>query len=72
MLAAGLNVTFNSDDPSISQITLTDEYRVALEILHLPPAILKERILAAARAAFLPPPEKQILLDTFTTALNAA
>ena len=69
MLAAGLNVTFHTDDPSISQITLTDEYRIALDVLHLPLASLKERILAAAQASFLPPAEKRILLQTFTAAL---
>ena len=72
MLAAGLNVTFNTDDPSISQITLTDDYHVALDILHLPPAVLKDRILAAARAAFLPPPEKDILIDSLASALANA
>ncbi len=31
MIAAGLNVTLNTDDPSISQITLSNEYKVAEE-----------------------------------------
>ena len=71
MLAAGLNVTFNTDDPSISQITLTDEYRIALDELKLSPPMLIDRILAAARAAFLPLPEKLLLLESLTRELPA-
>ena len=63
MIAAGLNVTFNTDDPSISQITLTDEYRLACEQLGLSRPALAERIRAAARAAFLPQPAIQRLLE---------
>jgi adenosine deaminase len=54
MLEAGLNVTINSDDPSISQITLSDEYRLAVEVLGLPLEKLRQCVLAAAQAAFLP------------------
>lgn len=53
MLSAGLNVTLGTDDPSISQITLSDEYRCACEDLRMDSATLRERILAAARASFL-------------------
>jgi adenosine deaminase len=59
MIAAGLNVALATDDPSISQITLSDEYRRARKKLGMPAAILKERILAAARAAFLPEKERR-------------
>ncbi len=38
----------NTDDPSISQITLSDEYRLACEDLGLTEVQLKERVLAAA------------------------
>jgi adenosine deaminase len=62
MLAAGLNVTLNTDDPSISQITLGNEYRVACASLGVPFTTLWERILAAARAAFLPEIERQQLV----------
>jgi adenosine deaminase len=54
MLAEGLNVTINTDDPSISRITLSDEYRIFCETLGFPLETLRERILAAARASFLP------------------
>jgi len=62
MLAAGLNVTINTDDPSVSQITLGDEYKVVCEHLELPLDILKERLLASAAAAFLPADEKKALV----------
>jgi adenosine deaminase len=64
MLEQGLNVTINTDDPSISQITLSDEYQLVCETLHLSLSALKERVLAAARAAFLPEDEKENLVKT--------
>ena len=63
MMEAGLYVTINTDDPSISQITLSDEYRQAVENLGLSQAQLVERVCAAAQAAFLPAVEKQKLLE---------
>ena len=72
MLAAGLNVTFNTDDPSVSRITLTDEYRLALNELEIPLSLLKQCILAAAQAAFLPDPEKKILLTRLSQELNTS
>ena len=61
MLKEGLNVTLGTDDPSISQITLTDEYHRVCEDMDLSLPKLKERILAAAKAAFLPDQERQKL-----------
>lgn len=61
MLTAGLNVTVNTDDPSISQITLSNEYRLACEELGFSLSVLKERVLSAARAAFLTVEERQAL-----------
>jgi adenosine deaminase len=63
MLDAGLNVTLDSDDPSISQITLSSEYKLAIEQLGLTVPILKQRIMAAAQASFLPEPEHAKLVD---------
>jgi adenosine deaminase len=63
MLEAGLNVTLNTDDPSISQITLGDEYRLACEKFEIPLPILRERTVAAARAAFIPEVERQRLVE---------
>jgi adenosine deaminase len=61
MLAAGLNVTINTDDPSISRITLSHEYYTACEDLRMPQNVLKQRIVAAAHACFLPEAEKDRL-----------
>ena len=62
MLEAGLNVTINTDDPSISRITLSNEYHIVCESLGLSMDTLKERILAAARAAFLSNDERENLV----------
>jgi adenosine deaminase len=64
MLTAGLNVTMNTDDPSISQICLGDEYGLAVEELGMSLDVLKERVLCAARAAFLPEEERQALVQS--------
>jgi adenosine deaminase len=61
MLSSGQNVTINTDDPSISKITLSDEYRVVCNDLGMTSETLRQRILAAAGAAFLPRGEKQEL-----------
>lgn len=70
MLDAGLNATLNTDDPGISQIALSDEYRLACETLSLPLHRLRERVLAAGQAAFLPEKEKAALLKRLETALG--
>jgi adenosine deaminase len=70
MIEEKLNVTFNTDDPSISQITLGNEYRVAVEDLNIPKDVLKERILAGAQAAFLPDGDKKKLVDSLKKELS--
>ncbi len=63
MLQEGLNITIGTDDPSISRITLTHEYQRVCEDKYLSHPKLKERILAAAKVAFLPDQERQNLID---------
>jgi adenosine deaminase len=63
MLEAGLNVTINTDDPSISRITLSHEYYTACEDLQMPQSILRQRIVAAAQAGFLAENEKEKLVS---------
>lgn len=63
MLDAGLTVLLNTDDPSICQITLSDEYRRACNDLGLPMSSLRDCILAAGRAAFLPQIESLALVN---------
>ena len=70
MLEAGLNVTLATDDPGISQITLGDEYRQTCETLGMTLEVLKERILAAARASFQPQAEREILVDQLRVELT--
>jgi adenosine deaminase len=70
MLAAGLDVTFNTDDPSISQITLGNEYRVAAEDLKIGKDVLKQRVLAAAQASFLPDSDKKKLVESLKKELS--
>lgn len=63
MFENGINVTINTDDPSISRITLSHEYYNACDTLHMPQYTLKERIVAAAQAGFLPDDEKVNLVS---------
>ena len=62
MLSEGLNVTINTDDPSISQISLSHEYRMISEEMNIPFLTLQGRTLAAARAAFLPRIGREMLV----------
>ena len=54
MLDNGLNVTINTDDPSISKIDLSNEYQTVTELFGMSYEVLEERILAAVKASFLP------------------
>lgn len=58
MLEAGLQVTLNTDDPGISDITLSGEHRLAMERLGCSLETVRGLTLAAAQAAFLPPAER--------------
>lgn len=71
MVAGGLTVTINTDDPTVSNITLTDEYLAAAESLGLSLGEIKGLILAAARAAFVPEATRSHLLNRFEHALTA-
>jgi adenosine deaminase len=62
MVEKGLNVTLDTDDPSISQITLSDEYRQACNGLGMSLSTLKQSIVASAHAAFLPEKERETLV----------
>jgi adenosine deaminase len=64
MLSLGLNATVHTDDPSISQITLGNEYEYACENLGISQELLSQRIQAAAQASFLPATEKDQLIQS--------
>jgi adenosine deaminase len=63
MMAAGLQVTLNTDDPSVSRITLSHEYQHVCEQLKMPISLLKQSVLRAARASFLPEDEKKQFVE---------
>ncbi len=65
MLQANLDVTLNTDDPSVSRIDLSHEFKLVCEDLGVPLEVLKERVLAAARAAFLADYERDELVGQF-------
>ncbi len=71
MIAAGLDVTLNTDDPGISGISLSDEYRLALEDLGMGQDVLRECVLRGARAAFLPEEERAALTEKLSPLLRA-
>ncbi|MCB0164098.1 MAG: adenosine deaminase [Anaerolineae bacterium] len=66
----GIPVTVNTDDPSISNITLTDEFLVATVNVGVPFRDLCKMVMYSAQAAFLPEPEKTALVEWFRTALK--
>ena len=60
-----VNTTINTDDPSLSNISLTDELALAHVAIGLPLYLLKKNILNAAQAAFLPADERNALVQEF-------
>ncbi len=61
MIAAGLKTTINTDDPSISKISLSSEFQTAHEKLGLSLFALKEQTRNAISAAFISEEERQKL-----------
>lgn len=61
LLARGLAVTLNSDDPGISGIDLTHEYRIAASELGLSESQIHRLQANAVEAAFLTPEERRTL-----------
>ena len=70
MFDQGLKVTVNTDDPSVSRITLSQEYHLACDDLGLPFDTLKSSILTAAQASFLPEAEKKKLVASVKKTLK--
>ncbi|NOH01172.1 MAG: adenosine deaminase [Chloroflexi bacterium] len=70
MLENGLKVTVNTDDPSVSRITLAHEYQQVCERLNVPMDALKRSVLLAAESAFLGEPAKQELSASLKTELK--
>jgi adenosine deaminase len=70
MLSAGLQVTLNTDDPSVSRITLSHEYQHVCEHLNVPISSLKQGVLRAAQASFLPDDEKKQFVESIRKELK--
>jgi len=70
MVEAGLNVTVNTDDPSVSRITLSHEYQHICEELYVPMDVLQGTVINAAQAAFLPDDEKQKLVASLKSEMK--
>jgi adenosine deaminase len=56
-------VTLNTDDPAISNITLTDEFSLAARAYKLTPAQIRELLVNAAQAAFVEPSVRRELVS---------
>lgn len=65
MLDLGIKATLNTDDPAVSNVTLTDEYEIALQTLQVSYPLLRQMVLNAAQAAFLPEEERGTLIARF-------
>lgn len=68
----GMLVTLNTDDPSVSTITLSDEIDRVMHHLGFTLNDIKKHIMIAANAAFLPDAERQALVAKFTAWLYPA
>ncbi len=65
MIALGLNVTLNSDDPPLFNTTLTQEYLNAVEVMGLDLEQLNGLVENGISASCLAEPEKEDLRETF-------
>jgi len=63
LVAAGVPVTINSDDPPMFSTTLNREYAVAAQLLDLDAAGVADLARAGVRASFLDPAGQQRLLE---------
>ena len=66
----GLKLTVNTDDPSVSDTKLTDEYRLVVAGMGLSLDELKTLLMNAAQSVFLPAGEKAALIARFRTELG--
>ncbi|HEX2312527.1 MAG TPA: adenosine deaminase [Thermomonospora sp.] len=71
LLAEGLYVTLNSDDPPMFGTTLTGEYRVAADVLGLDAPALADLARNAVRASFLAPARRAEILAEIDAVASA-
>jgi len=65
LLALGLRVTINTDDPSISDTTLTDECLVVMLAMGVTLKQIKRTTMMAVEGSFQPPGERKRLVEWF-------
>lgn len=65
----GLRVTLNTDDPRVSNTTLSDEYAVALTTIGMQEHCIYQMLRNAVEAAFIPSQEKDGLVRTLRSEL---
>lgn len=68
-LEQDVRVTINTDDPGISNTFLTDEYLLAIQHMEIDFQAIRQTILHAAAASFLPESEQRELVAWFKGAL---
>lgn len=68
-LEQDVRVTINTDDPGISNTSLTDEYLLAIQYMEIDFQAIRQTILHAAVASFLPESERHELVTWFQGAL---
>jgi adenosine deaminase len=70
LLALRVPLSINTDDPSVSDTTLTDEYRVAIQAMGVTLDQLKRTIVTAAEVSFQSPAETALMADWFRKQLG--
>jgi len=71
LLDAGVTVTLNSDDPSLFNTSLSEDYATLVEPFGLSVAQIDEIVLNGFRSSFLPPARKQALVAEMEQQLAA-
>lgn len=71
LLAEGLYVTINSDDPPMFNTTLTNEFQVIADTFGFSAEQLEELVMKAVRVSLLAPAQRQALESAFTSEFAA-
>lgn len=72
LLARGVRMTLNTDDPAVCNITLSDELMRTMAHMHISFGQIKQMMLHAAQATFLPDDERAALIRAFEGHMAAA
>jgi adenosine deaminase len=70
LLALNIPVSINTDDPSVSDTTLTDEYRIVMAAMGVTLDQIKQSIVTAAEASFQPVHDRQRLAQWLRQTLS--